>query len=105
MRKLLITMLALGLSACGSFTTVGSSDQKVSADLRRQNTYCESMPRVYSGVAYNFCHLHSHQDDVSLDWFLGFYLLDSVASAVVDTALLPYTGYRQYEDGCLKVQR
>lgn len=101
----MFTVLALGLSACGSFTTLGSSDQKVSADLRRKNTHCEIMPRVYSGVAYNFCHLHSNRDEVHLDWFLGFYLLDSLASAVVDTALLPYTGYKQYEDGCLKIRR
>jgi hypothetical protein len=39
-----------------------------------------------------------------IDWFLGFYVIDSVASGVVDTALLPYTGYKQYKHGNLSIE-
>lgn len=103
MRLILIVFFAALLSSCGSVTTLGSSDQEVSASLKRQNTNCKNIPRIYSGVAYDLCHLHSNPQGVSIDWFLGFYLLDSIASGVVDTALLPYTGYKQFKDGSLSV--
>ena|SRR5690554_4129294 len=104
MRMTLTVLFGITLTACGSFTTVGSSDQKVASNLKRQNTHCENIPRVYSGVAYNFCYLHSNPGGTYIDWFLGFYVIDSVASGVVDTALLPYTGYKQYKHGNLSIE-
>jgi len=104
MRFFLIVFTAIILSSCGSLTTLGSSDQKISSNLKRQNTYCKNIPRVYSGVAYDFCYLHSNRDAVYIDWFLGFYLFDGMASGVVDTVLLPYTGYKQYKQGSLSIK-
>jgi len=105
MNKITVTFLLLSLSGCGSLNTLSKSDQTLALNLKRQNTYCESMPRVYSGVAYDFCYLHSNPGGVYLDWVLGFYLIDGVASTLVDTVLLPYSGYKQYRDGNLNIQR
>lgn len=104
MRFILIVFIAVILSACGSLTTVGSSDQEIASSLKRQGTYCENIPRVYSGVAYDFCYLHSSRDRVYIDWYLGFYLFDGIASGVVDTVLLPYTGYKQHRGGSLSIE-
>jgi len=104
MKIMLSIVVAVSLSACGSFKTVGKSDREIASDLSSQRTYCRSIPRVYSGAAYNFCCLHSNPSGAHIDWFLGFYLLDGVASAVVDTVLLPYTGYKQVKEGSLRIQ-
>lgn len=104
MRKILVVLGAFALTACGSLNTVVNSDQNVSASLKNKNTYCDSIPRVYSGVAYDFCCLHSNPGGTYVDGFLGFYLMDVVASTVVDTAILPYTGYLQYKYGRLVIQ-
>lgn len=95
-----ITLAVLiGLTGCGSVTTVGSSDHSVTANLERKNTYCKSIPRMYSGVAFNFCSLHAPSKGANLNWFAGYYLVDGIASTVVDTVLLPYTGYLQVKEG------
>ena len=99
MKNILTVSLALGLSACGSLNTVGRSDLEVAAELNKQNTNCESIPKIYSGIAYDFCYLHVKPSGLYFNWFLAFYLVDSVASAAVDTVLLPYTGYQQYKYG------
>lgn len=99
MRLISIIFVAISLSSCGSLTTLGNSDQKISANLKRKSTHCESIPRVYSGVAYDLCNLHSTPEGIYIDWFLGLYLVDCIASGVVDTAVLPYTGYKQYKYG------
>lgn len=104
MKVILIVFTAMILAACGSLTTVGIPDREIASNLKRQGTYCENIPRVYSGVAYDFCYLHSRRDGVYIDWYLGFYLIDGVASGLVDTVLLPYTGYKQYTDGSLSIE-
>lgn len=100
-KVLLILSLALILPACGSLTTITSSDREISANLNKRNTSCESMLRVYSGLSYDLCNLHSNPGGMSFNWILGFYVVDGIASAAVDTVLLPYTGYRQYKDGSI----
>ena len=101
MRKIALLALSLCVSGCGSVTTVGSPDYSVAANLERKNTYCSSIPRMYSGVAFDFCSLHAPSKGANLNWFAGYYLVDGIASAVVDTLLLPYTGYQQYTEGSL----
>src|SRR5690554_6616134 len=104
MKFILIVFTAAVLSACGSLTTVGSSDQEIVSSLKRQGTYCENIPRVYSGAAYDFCYLHSSRDRDYIDWYLGFYLFDGIASGLVDTVLLPYTGYKQHRSSSHSIE-
>jgi len=105
MRKTIIAVIALGLTACGSFTTISKSDREIARNLKSQGTHCESIPRIYSGVAYDFCLLNSNPGGVYPDWFLGFYLFDGVVSAVADTVLLPYTMHQQHRFGSLDIQQ
>lgn len=103
MRSAALILICMGLGACGSLTTTTQSDYHIYANLKRQNTYCESLPRVYGGLAYDFCRLNANPGTIHSDLFLGFYLLDGAASAIVDTVLLPYTGYQQYRVGSLNL--
>ena len=104
MKKIVLFMSMLTLSACGTLNTLTNSDQKISVNLSRQNTSCEMIPRAYSGLAYDFCYLHSNPDGyLFYDGFLGLYLLDGVVSAAADTVLLPYTGYKQYKHGSIVI--
>ncbi|MFC6479204.1 hypothetical protein ACFQDN_25540 [Pseudomonas asuensis] len=54
-----IGVLALSLTGCGTINTVFQDDVTTSYKLRKQKTYCESISRVYSGVAYDFCSLNA----------------------------------------------
>lgn len=85
------------LSGCGSVLTVLQDDADVARDMRRQKTYCQSIPRVYSGLAYDFCVLNAPPDPTG--FLVPFVLLDLPLSGVFDTVSLPYTIYRQIEDG------
>ena len=50
------------LSGCGSALTVLQDEADVARDLRKQKTYCQSIPRIYSGLAYDFCVLNAPPD-------------------------------------------
>jgi len=93
----LVTMMVL--SACGTVTTLSQSDQQISNNLTKRGTYCDSVPRAYSGVAYDLCKLNSKPSRTEVDLLVGFYLLDGVLSAATDTLVLPYTIIQQSEKG------
>ena len=98
----LLTSLVL-LSGCGTVTTLTSSDSEIVQNLKRQNTGCVSVPRVYSGVAYNMCKLNSNGNSIYFVPMVGVYLVDSVLSATTDTVMLPYTVYAQSQDGSINL--
>ncbi|WP_285419779.1 YceK/YidQ family lipoprotein [Pseudomonas sp. efr-133-TYG-5] len=85
------------LTGCGSAVTVLQDEADVARDLRKLKTYCQSLPRVYSGVAYDFCALHAPPDPTGI--LLPFVLVDLPLSGVLDTVVLPYTIYRQVMEG------
>ncbi|MBC3774531.1 YceK/YidQ family lipoprotein [Pseudomonas sp. SWRI99] len=93
--------LAWVLSGCGSAATVLQDDAEAARDLRKQKTYCQSIPRVYSGLAFDFCVLNAPPDPTG--FLAPFVLLDLPLSAVFDTVALPYTIYRQTTDGNLSI--
>ena len=100
--KKIIPLLSLSLlSGCGTFTTLTNSDAEIASNLKKQNSGCVSVPRVYSGVAYNMCKLNSNGNSVYFLPMVGIYLVDSVFSAATDTVALPYTVYAQSQEGSL----
>ena len=103
MKFFIITFLPLVLSGCGTLTSLSNSDDEIAHKLKTQKTYCESTSRAYGGVSYNFCTLHSKPNRTYIDWFLGFYLIDTAVSAVTDTVALPYTIFQQTNYGNIKV--
>ncbi|CAI8824520.1 MULTISPECIES: YceK/YidQ family lipoprotein [Pseudomonas] len=89
------------LSGCGSATSVLQMDADVARDLRKQKTYCQSIPRIYSGLAFDFCVLNAPPDPTGV--LLPFVLLDLPLSGVLDTVVLPYTIYQQVVDGNISI--
>lgn len=89
--------LVMALGGCGTVRTV-SSESKAVGDLAEWNSYCPEIPRMYSGVAYQFCNLTgperqgTHSDPYQI-------LIDMAASGIADTVVLPYTSYQQYKYG------
>lgn len=103
------TMAALGiaalllLSGCETVNSVIRKDGDTARELRLVKTYCQSIPRVYSGVAFDFCALHAAPDPTGV--LIPFVLLDIAASGVADTVVLPYTIYRQSRYGSIEIYR
>ncbi|MHC8356146.1 YceK/YidQ family lipoprotein [Pseudomonas sp. LB3P81] len=92
---------SLALSGCGTVATVLQNDEDAARGLRKQKTYCQSIPRVYSGLAYDFCMLNAPPDPTGV--LVPFVLLDLALSGALDTVSLPYTIYRQATDGNLTI--
>ncbi|WP_353505491.1 YceK/YidQ family lipoprotein [Microbulbifer variabilis] len=91
------------LTGCGTFTTLSSTDREISANLKRQKSNCESIPRVYSGLSYNICKMHSDSESINVDLLLGVYLVDSLFSTATDTIVLPFTMIEQRKNGNISV--
>ena len=104
MSKAFVLLLILGLYGCATATTLSSSDDELERRLKKHDTYCESLPRTYSGVAYNFFKLNSKPNDTEVDLLVGFYLFDGALSLVTDTLVLPYTIYQQSEKGGIEIE-
>lgn len=93
-------LLSFTLSGCGSLATLLSSDSSIERNLERRNTYCSSIPRVYSGVVFGMCKLHAKPNDTYSDPLVFMFVgLDLMLSGAVDTLVLPYTIYEQSEIG------
>ena len=96
-----LVTLALLLTGCGTAITVLQDDADAARSLRKQKTYCQSIPRIYSGLAYDFCVLNAPPDPTGV--MVPLVLLDLSLSGVLDTVVLPYTIYRQVADGNIAV--
>lgn len=105
MKSSFLLLAALMLSGCGTIDTVFREDAVASQELKERKTYCGGVPRIYSGVTYDFCSLHAPEPENGAT-YIGpasnqAMLLDMAVSGVLDTLLLPYTIYRQHSDGSL----
>ncbi|MGF6487922.1 YceK/YidQ family lipoprotein [Pseudomonas frederiksbergensis] len=107
MKTQVMLLAAMILTGCGTFQTVVRSDEAAAKSLKEQKTYCGAVPRIYSGVTYDFCSLHAPPgpgiDEYKYNNGTPFVLIDLVISGVLDTMLLPYTIYRQQADGSIIV--
>lgn len=95
------------LDGCGTINTTFRDDEVARRDLKAANTYCETIPRVYSGLSYGFCYLYaapSYGPGWPLEPAMQWLLIDMSLSGVVDTALLPYTIYKQRANGSLSIE-
>ncbi|WP_444919021.1 YceK/YidQ family lipoprotein [Microbulbifer sp. JMSA003] len=98
MKKIIVIALALTMIGCGTVKTVGRDNYAVGSALTREGSYCNSMPRVYSGVAYNVCKMNSKPKNFG-NIILACTVVDSMFSVVLDTAVLPVTLYTQSKYG------
>ena len=104
MKLPLVLLLVSGLFGCGTVITLSSSDEYITKELEKHNTYCESVPRMYSGVTYDLCKLNSKPKNTEVDLFVGFYLVDGLLSTVADTLVLPYSAYQQSDKGSIQIE-
>lgn len=107
MKRVLITVVALSLSACATVKTLPPSTTHVTIDHYGKKSYCKEIPRIYSGFAFNLCKLNG---EPSLQENLGssfnnvpFFIIDGAFSVVADTVVLPYTLYTQSQLGSIVV--
>ena len=102
----LIGVLSLLIVGCGTVNTVMRGDAVASRNLKEIKSYCESIPRVYSGVSYDFCVLYG-APATGYAWNngsgVGAVISDLVFSGLFDTLALPYTVYRQSKDGNIDI--
>ncbi|MFF7706920.1 YceK/YidQ family lipoprotein [Pseudomonas sp. NPDC007930] len=103
MKTLLPTIGALMLSGCGSALSM-REDHSVQNDLTKAKTNCSFIPKIYSGVAYDFCHINASSagNDTS-GAMLQLVLIDTAFSGAIDTVLLPYGVYRQVTEGSIRL--
>lgn len=90
------------LTGCGTINTVFNDDMISSNKLARWHSHCDAIPRIYSGVAMNYCLLDAEpRCAVGFDGYPGTPLIvfDIALSGIADTVMLPYTIYLQSEHG------
>ncbi|MFK0089679.1 YceK/YidQ family lipoprotein [Pseudomonas sp. NPDC090755] len=95
-------LLSILLTGCGTVNTVFRDDSVASDKLARWDSRCESIPRLYSGVALDFCTLNAQpRSPTHLEGqpSAPLMLVDMALSGVADTVLLPYSIYLQDKSG------
>ncbi|OLF53187.1 YceK/YidQ family lipoprotein [Pseudomonas chlororaphis] len=100
-----VLLPVLLLAGCGTIDTVFRADSVASEKLKERKSYCGGVPRIYSGVTYDFCSLHAPVPENGRTTIgpasTQSMLIDIAFSSVLDTLLLPYTIYQQQADGSL----
>ena len=94
----------LVLSGCGSYRTLSQSDSEIKYGLNSYQTNCSSLPRVYSGVSYDFCKINSKTTEPAKQFKGVLYFSDVGLSAVLDTVVLPYSIYKQNKEGSIELK-
>ena len=103
MRLWIVCTLAAALSGCGTIQTV-SDESKAVDNLARWESSCHSIPRAYSGFAYQFCNLNGPARSGN-HWSADTIFVDMGLSAIADTLILPYTGFQQLRWGSVPIRR
>lgn len=101
-----LILMALALSGCGTVSSVLQDDSVAGNDLKKRQTYCDSISRIYSGVGYDFCIMHAPelpQKSWTGNPTPALVLLDLIVSGLTDTLVLPYTAYTQLKHGNIEI--
>ena len=94
LRTAIILLIATHISGCGTALSLAISEETICDEFN-------SLSRVYSGAAIDYrCIYHPDQPETNNVEFLC--IIDMPISIVLDTIVLPYTGYTQlkYGDYC-----
>jgi uncharacterized protein YceK len=103
----LVSVSVLLCCSCATVKTLDPPGNHVNISHYGKKSYCDDIPRIYSGLAYNFCLMYGEPSrTVNIGDSLNgvpFVLLDTVFSAATDTLVLPYTIVTQSQKGSIKV--
>ncbi|MFN1651212.1 YceK/YidQ family lipoprotein [Vibrio rotiferianus] len=107
MKKQLALMAALTMQGCATVETINPPNNHVRISHEGKRSYCQDIPKIYSGVNYNMCLLngepsYSENTGPKIDG-VPFFVFDTVFSAIADTLVLPYTITMQAEKGSIDV--
>ena len=98
--------ISIGVTSCGTFNTALQDESKVGYRMRKEETRCTSIPRMYSGVFYDLCALNSDRSVLRGPYvynvgthYAPYIFFDIAFSGVLDTVLLPVTTYTQIKEG------
>ena len=107
LKNITLIIVAITLAGCGTLRTVPKSNFQIGYGLNKEESKCTSAPRIYSGVAYDFCRLHANKKGTMDNYFLLWaYITDLIIlSPVMDTLLLPITLPQQLIYGSAEVSR
>lgn len=107
-KKLILTLvISVVLAGCSTVKTVQTDEYGIKVSWQGYKSKCKSIPRVYSGVAYNFCLLYGEANSSPNSYDIQgaeILLWDSAFSLVADTLILPYTISTQIESGNIPVR-
>lgn len=105
--SVLSVLFILCVSSCATIKTINPSKNHINISHYGKQSYCENIPRIYSGVSYNLCLLYGEPSKkVNIGSSLNnipFVVIDTAFSAVSDTVVLPYTIVMQADKGSIKV--
>lgn len=106
-KGIIYAVLGLSASSCATVKTIDPPKNHINISHYGKKSYCESIPRVYSGLSYNLCLLYgepSKKVNIGSSFNrIPFVVIDSAFSAVSDTIVLPYTLVMQANKGSIKV--
>lgn len=107
MKGFISLLLVLCATSCATVKTLDPPANHVDISHYGKKSYCEEIPRIYSGVSYNFCLLYgepSERVNVGSSFNdVPFVVIDTTFSAITDTIFLPYTIVMQAEKGSINV--
>ncbi|MFJ5295824.1 YceK/YidQ family lipoprotein [Pseudomonas sp. NPDC088368] len=95
--------IAVSMSGCGTIATL-TNEKDAADELASWHSHCQTIPRAYSGVAYDFCTLNGPERHGQPPSATGM-VIDIALSSITDTLVIPYTGYQQYQRGSIPVRR
>jgi uncharacterized protein YceK len=95
------------LFGCGTFKTIVPEDNHVFISHGGKESYCKTIPRIYSGICFDACKLYgepSHSPNLGSTLNgIPLFLIDIPLSFVTDTIVLPYTVFKQHQLGNISV--
>ncbi|ALM90413.1 MULTISPECIES: YceK/YidQ family lipoprotein [Alteromonas] len=107
MKILSLAILSLACCSCATVKTISPDNNHVQIEHQGKKSYCEEIPRVYSGFSYNVCLLNgepSRRENIgSTVGKVPFFVIDAAFSIVADTIVIPYTAVQQIDKGSIKV--
>mgnify|MGYP001585806861 CR=1 FL=1 len=107
MKGFIYILLVLCTFSCATIKTIDPPKNHINISHYGKKSYCEKIPRIYSGISYNLCLLYgepSKRTNVGSSLNnIPFVVIDSAFSAVTDTVILPYTIVMQANKGYIKV--